>query len=63
MNIFKKLSDLFRSFFSRKEEEEQEECWFNNMSNSYDPKTGTPNGEAYISPNSIEIAISKSNQG
>ncbi|MBR2445295.1 MAG: hypothetical protein IKB28_01360 [Clostridia bacterium] len=58
MNIFKKI-------FGKKkkvEEEKKQESWFNDQSNHYDPKTGTPNQEAYISPESIVIGLSKSNQ-
>ena len=53
MNIFKKL-------FGKKKEKEQEkkEPWFNAQSNHYDPKTGTPNEEAYISPDSIVVGLS-----
>lgn len=56
MNIFKKI------FGKKKEEKKEPELWFNSESSSYDPKTGTPNGEAYISPDSINIGVSKSNQ-
>lgn len=60
MNIFKRI---FQKKIKKEEKEiKKEECWFNNQSDSYDPKTGTPNGEAYISPNSIVIGLSKSNQ-
>ena len=58
MNIFKKL-------FGKKkkvEEEKKQEQWFNDKSNHYDPKTGTPNEEAYISPDSIVVGLSKSNR-
>lgn len=58
MNIFKKL-------FGKKkkvEEQEKQEPWFNDKSCHYDPKTGTPNEEAYISPDSIVIGLSDSNQ-
>lgn len=57
MNFFKKLFSKIK-----KEKKKEPECWFNNMSNNYDPKTGTPNGEAYISPDSAVVGISKSNQ-
>lgn len=49
------LKNLFSKI--KKEKKKESECWFNNMSNNYDPKTGTPNGEAYISPDSINIGI------
>ena len=58
MNIFKKI-------FGKKkkvEEEKKPEQWFNDKSNHYDPKTGTPNEEAYISPDSIVVGLSKSNR-
>lgn len=58
MNIFKKI-------FGKKkkvEEENKQEPWFNDQSNHYDSKTGTPNEEAYISPDSIVVGLSKSNQ-
>lgn len=58
MNIFKKL-------FGKKkkvEEEKKQELWFNDQSNHYDQKTGTPNEEAYISPDSIVVGLSKSNR-
>ena len=54
MNVFKKLI----SIFMKKEKEEKQELWFNAQSNHYDPKTGTPNEEAYISPDSIVIGLS-----
>ena len=52
MNIFKKL------FGKKKKKEEKQELWFNAQSNHYDPKTGTPNEEAYLSPDSIVIGLS-----
>lgn len=58
MNIFKKI-------FGKKkkvEEEKKQEPWFNDQSNHYDSKTGTPNEEAYISPDSIVVGLSKSNR-
>ena len=57
MNIFKKL------FGKKKQEKKQEksEPWFNDKSNHYDPKTGTPNEEAYISPDSIVVGLSDFN--
>ena len=58
MNIFRKIFGIFK----KKEKEEKPELWFNDKSNHYDPKTGTPNEEAYISPDSIVVGISKSNQ-
>ena len=51
MNIFKKL---LSKLFKRKEKEP--ETWYNTITNTYDPKTGTPNGEAYSSPNSIVMS-------
>ena len=56
MNIFEKLLSLFK-----KKEEKKSEPWFNDKTNTYDPKNGTPNGEAYTSPNSIVIGLSKRN--
>lgn len=58
MNVFKKLFGKK----IKKEEKKKEECWFNDKSNSYDPRTGTPNGEAYISPDSMVVGLSKANQ-
>ena len=50
MNIFKKL-------FSKLQKKEKEpEPWYNTITNTYDPKVGTPNGEAYSSPNSIVMS-------
>ncbi len=57
-NIFKKIFGIFK----KKEQQEQQEPWFNDKSNHYDPKTGTPNEEAYISPDSIVIGLSDSNR-
>ena len=57
MNIFKKLIEKLK-----KKDEKEPESWFNDKSNNYDPATGTPNGEAYIIPDSIVIGLSKSNQ-
>lgn len=57
MNIFKKIFGK-----KKKAEQDKQEPWFNDQSNHYDPKTGTPNGEAYISPDSIVVGLSKSNQ-
>lgn len=53
MNIFKKL-------FSKltKQNEKENEPWYNDKRNTYDPKVGTPNGEAYISPESTVIGMS-----
>ncbi|MBE6676505.1 MAG: hypothetical protein E7594_06645 [Ruminococcaceae bacterium] len=59
MNIFKKI---FGKKKKKVEEEKKQEPWFNDQSNHYDPKTGTPNQEAYISPESIVVGLSKSNQ-
>ena len=53
MNIIKKLFNKFK-----KKDKTENECWYNNQTNTYDPKTGTPNGEAYISPDSAAIGIS-----
>ena len=55
MNIFKKLFGIFKK---KEKQEKKQELWFNAQSNHYDPKTGTPNGEAYISPDSIVIGLS-----
>ena len=66
MNIFKKLFSKKKKKAAAEEEEEEEEKkqepWFNDKSNHYDPKTGTPNEEAYISPDSIVIGLSDSNR-
>ena len=63
MNIFKKLFGKKKKVEQeQQEQQEQQEPWFNDQSNHYDPKTGTPNGEAYISPDSIVVGLSKSNQ-
>lgn len=64
MNIFKKIFGIFKKKEKQEqhEQQEQQEPWFNDQSNHYDPKTGTPNGEAYISPDSIVVGLSKSNQ-
>lgn len=53
MNIFKKLLNKFK-----KKNKKENTPWYNDKSNTYDPRVGTPNGEAYISPNSVEIGIS-----
>ena len=53
MNIFKKLFAKLK-----KQDKKENECWYNNQTNNYDPKTGTPNGEAYISPESTVIGMS-----
>ncbi len=50
MNIFKKLLNLF------KKKEQEPKTWYNTITNTYDPKVGTPNGEAYSSPNSIVMS-------
>ena len=55
MNVFKKL---FGKKKKKEEKQEKQELWFNAQSNHYDPKTGTPNEEAYISPDSIVIGLS-----
>ncbi len=52
MNIFKKLLAKLR-----KQNNNDKEPWYNDKTNAYDPRTGTPNGEAYISPNSVNIQI------
>ena len=54
MNIFKKL------FSKLKKKEKEPETWYNTITNTYDPKVGTPNGEAYISPESVVIGMSNS---
>lgn len=53
MNIFKKLFNKFKN-----KDKKENESWYNDKSNTYDPKTGTPNGEAYISPESTVIGMS-----
>lgn len=55
MKFFKKLFSKFK----KKEKAKEPDTWYNNLSNDYDPKIGTPNGEAYISPDSVVIGISK----
>lgn len=60
MNIFKKIFGKKKK--KAAEEEKKQEPWFNAQSNHYDPKTGTPNEEAYISPDSIVIGLSDSNR-
>ena len=55
MNVFKKL---FGKKKKKEEKQEKQELWFNAQSNHYDPKTGTPNEEAYISPDSIVVGLS-----
>lgn len=57
MNIFRKLFGICK----KKEKEEKNETWFNDKSSHYDPKTGTPNEEAYISPDSIVVGLSDFN--
>ena len=52
MNFIKKL---FAKLI--KQNEKEDKTWYNTITNNYDPKTGTPNGEAYISPNSVEIQV------
>ncbi len=52
MNFIKKLIKKIK-----KKDNKEPECWYNNRSNNYDPKTGTPNGEAYVSPESVSISI------
>ena len=58
--MFKKLMKKIKGLFQKKEKK-QEAAWYNQDRNSYDPKTGTPNGEAYISPDSAYIGLSKHN--
>lgn len=53
MNIFKKLFSKFT-----KKDKNENSPWYNDKTNTYDPKTGTPNGEAYISPESTVIGMS-----
>ena len=53
MNIFKKLFAK-----SKKQNNKENKTWFNDKTNTYDPKESTPNGEAYISPNSVVIQVS-----
>ena len=52
MNIFRKLFSKFK-----KKDKKENEAWYNNQRDNYDHKTGTPNGEAYISPNSAELNV------
>ena len=52
MNIFKKLFSKFK-----KKDAKENEAWYNDKATNYDPKTGTPNGEAYVSPDSVSIGI------
>ena len=52
MNIFKKLFAKFKNNAKK-----DNKTWYNDKQTVYDPKTGTPNGEAYISPNSVDISI------
>lgn len=59
MNIFKKIFGIFKK---KEKQEEKQETWFNAQSNHYDPKTGTPNEEAYLSPDSIVIGLSDRNR-
>ena len=61
MNIFKKIFGKLKKK-NKKEEIKKDEPWFNTASSSYDNATGTPNGEAYISPDSIVVGLSKSNR-
>ena len=62
MNIFKKLfGKKNKAEQEKQEKQKKQEPWFNDQSNHYDPKTGTPNEEAYISPDSIVVGLSKSN--
>ena len=55
MNIFNKLLNIF------KKKEKEPETWYNTIRNNYDPKVGTPNGEAYCSPNGVVMGQSKHN--
>lgn len=55
MNIFKKLFSKLKS-----KDKKGNEPWYNDRHNDHDPKSGTPNNEAYISPDSIVVGISKS---
>ena len=40
------------------EDKKEKQPWYNDKTNTYDPKVGTPNGEAYISPESTVIGMS-----
>ena len=53
MNIFKKLFSKLK-----KKDKKEKQPWYNDKTNTYDPKVGTPNGEAYISPESTVIGMS-----
>ena len=53
MNIFKKLFSKLK-----KKNKKENEPWYNNKLNTYDPRVGTPNGEAYVSPESVVIGMS-----
>ncbi len=52
MNFLKKLLTKLK-----KKDKKENETWYNDQMNTYDPKVGTPNGEAYISPDSVSISI------
>ena len=52
MNIFKKL---FNKIFKRSDNDS--ETWYNDKQVNYDPAHGTPNAEAYISPDTVSISI------
>lgn len=56
MNFFKKLIDKLKRN-KKRETEKKAEPWYNDKMNTYDPKSGTLNGEAYISPDSVSIGI------
>ena len=53
MNIFKKLFNKLK-----KKDKKEKQPWYNDKSNTYDPRVGTPNGEAYVSPESTVIGMS-----
>jgi hypothetical protein len=54
--------DILKRLFGKlkKKDQKKNEPWYNDRHNNHDPKAGTPNGEAYISPDSIVVGISKS---
>lgn len=52
MNFIKKLFSKLK-----KHNKEENETWYNTKRTAYDPKFGTPNEEAYISPNSAELNV------
>ena len=57
MNLFKKLLNKIK-----KNDKQENESWYNKNAVPYDHTATTPNGEAYLSPDSAVIGISKANQ-